>query len=412
MTEGTAIVPAGTVQSTRLRPLLRMIDGVGHWLFGGSERRPIRMAALRKAAERKTGYADWGLTPSYERGAELLEKDLADFPGRFLGRFTTADTLREHHENRLRLHAAMAEPDPDAGLKHPPYIITGLFRCGTTLMHNLLSAVPGRGFVPFWELKCPTVVPGRERIARMTVRSVRIFSPEHHTIHPLYWDGAEECWMLMAQSLRAPSFTVALDVPNYAAWLDEHDMLEPYLEYRATLEQLSQSRDTTLVMKGPGHTGCIDALHRAVPEARIVFLHRDPAKAVSPYCSLSAVHHRTFYGSYDAEAIGAKVLERFARFTEAAMEQRSRIPDESIIDVYFEDLVDDPVATIRRIGEHFGDEWSDEAEVAVRAKLAELPRHKYGKHHYSAAQWGLTADGIRERFADYLREHDLRREAC
>ena len=45
-------------------------------------------------------------------------------------------------------------------------------------------------------------------------------------------------------------------------------------------------------------------------------------------------------------------------------------------------------------------------------KLEDMPRDKHGRHVYSAAQWGLTPDGIRERFTDYLREHPLRQEDC
>lgn len=32
--------------------------------------------------------------------------------------------------------------------------------------------------------------------------------------------------------------------------------------------------------------------------------------------------------------------------------------------------------------------------------------------HYSAAQWGLTAGGIRGHFTEYLRAHEVRREDC
>ena len=216
--------------------------------------------------------------------------------------------------------------------------------------------------------------------------------------------------MLLAPSLRSHSFGVVLDVPRYNRWLDEQDLIEPYEEYRVALGYLSRHRDTALVMKGPSHTPCVDALHRAVPEARIIYLHRDPLKTVSSYCSLSAVHHRTFYGHFDPDTVGAKILGRFARFTELASARRGAIPADRILDVYYHDLVADPVATVRRIGEHFGDAWSDEADSAVRAQLAALPQHKKGRHHYSAEQWGLSARSIRERFAAYLREHDVRLE--
>ena len=408
MSDGSALAVTGTVRSPHYRPLLRVVDVVGHALLGGGRRRPIRFAELRRKAERTAGYDDWGMTPDFERAAELLEKDLTDHPARFFGRLATADTLLAHHVRRLRLRQALAARPPSSGFARPPYIITGLFRTGTTLMHNLMSAPPDRDFPRTYELLCPTPTPKREAEARSMTRISAFLTPELSSIHPFLWDGPEECWPLTATSLRTADFGVIQEVPSYNRWLADCDMLEPYLEYRAAVEYLASFREQTLVMKGPAHTPYIEALHRAIPEARIVFMHRDPAKAVASYSSLSAIHHRTFYGSYDPKAVGEKVLERFASFIEAAMEQRPRVPDESILDVDYHDLVADPVAAIRRVSEHFGDPFGDEHAAAVQAKLDDLPRHKFGKHVYSAEQWGLSADSIRDRFGSYLREREVR----
>jgi len=412
VSSATAIVPTGTVRNPQLRPLLRLIDVLGGLILGGSRRRPITIDGLRRTSAREVGYDDFGLTPDYERACEALEQDMAEHTCSFVGRLATVDTLVSHHRTRLKLRRAIAASPEGMQLKKPPYVITGLFRTGTTLLHNLLSALPGRTTLPCYELMCPVPEPGREVDAQKKVKSATYMSPETEAIHPMRWDAPEECWLLMSPAMRVQGWTVVLDVPRYTKFIDACDMTEAYRDYRQILEYLSTFREQGLVMKDPGHSPNIGVLHRVIPEARIVFLHRDPAKSVSSYSSLSAVHHRTYYGSYEPNAIGEKVLDRFAHYLSSAMEQRPSIPDESILDVDYHDLVADPVAIVRRIVEHFGDEWSDEADKAVRAKLEDLPRHKHGKHHYSAAQWGLTAKGIRERFSEYLREHELTEEPC
>lgn len=408
---GGAIVKTGTVQRRHLRPLVRWLDVLGGWILGGSRRRPITVEMLRRTAAKNVGYDDFGITPEYDRAGELLEKGIADHPCSFVGRLATVDTLVRHHQNRLKLRRAMADPPEGVGFKRPPYVVTGLFRSGTTLMHNLLTALPDRDALETWELMCPVPEPGREADAQRMTRSAVFLSPETEAIHPMRWNQPEECWLLMSPGMRCQGWTVVLDIPEYTEWLDGLSMDEPYRDYRAILEYVSAFRDEGLVMKDPGHTPSIGALHRAIPEARIVFMHRDPAKSVASYGSLSAVHHRTYYGSFDPDAVGEKVLGRFARYIEAAREQRPHIDDASILDVDFHEFVDDPVRMIQRIVEHFGDEWTDDAEVSVRTKLEDMPRDKHGKHHYFAAQWGLTADGIRERFSDYVRERELRLEA-
>ena len=72
------------------------------------------------------------------------------------------------------------------------------------------------------------------------------------------------------------------------------------------------------------------------------------------------------------------------------------------VDVHFRRLMDDPVETIRRA--YAGMERSFDPEHAdrIRAYLADKPKGKFGVHHYSPEDWGLTASGLREALAPYI----------
>ena len=52
-------------------------------------------------------------------------------------------------------------------------------------------------------------------------------------------------------------------------------------------------------------------------------------------------------------------------------------------------------------------ETSPALRVLVERFLAEHPKNKYGLHTYSAADYGLEVQAIRDEFADYIETFDV-----
>ena len=75
--------------------------------------------------------------------------------------------------------------------------------------------------------------------------------------------------------------------------------------------------------------------------------------------------------------------------------------------LYYEDLVADPMAQIKKIYGWLGDDWSDAAESGMGAWLQDNPQNKRGKHTYSLAEWGLSRKDLEPYFSDYLKAHPV-----
>jgi LPS sulfotransferase NodH len=71
------------------------------------------------------------------------------------------------------------------------------------------------------------------------------------------------------------------------------------------------------------------------------------------------------------------------------------------VDVAYDDLVADPIATIRSVYEHGAEELSIDAERAMRRYLAAHPHGEHGRHRYDLGELGLDAAALRDRFATY-----------
>ena len=65
------------------------------------------------------------------------------------------------------------------------------------------------------------------------------------------------------------------------------------------------------------------------------------------------------------------------------------------------------MGTVERIYAFAGLTLSDETRAAMALRIAEKPELAHGAHRYALADFGLTADSVREAFGDYVQRFDL-----
>ncbi len=88
----------------------------------------------------------------------------------------------------------------------------------------------------------------------------------------------------------------------------------------------------------------------------------------------------------------------------------NRLPDDRFFDLHYVQLLADPVAAVGAAYEHFGLALPAELPGAIRAYLASKPKGARGSHRYSPEGFGLTAEGIRAEFRDYIDRFDIEAE--
>jgi hypothetical protein len=69
-------------------------------------------------------------------------------------------------------------------------------------------------------------------------------------------------------------------------------------------------------------------------------------------------------------------------------------------------LQTDPVRTLQSSYESLGLTFTDAASQSVTRWAAGHRPGSQGSHEYDLADYGLTPEGVRERFADYLAAYD------
>jgi hypothetical protein len=115
------------------------------------------------------------------------------------------------------------------------------------------------------------------------------------------------------------------------------------------------------VLKSPFHLGRLAALLAELPEAVVVWTHRDPAVALASWCSLAAVLASAASDQVDLGALGRRWLSFWATETDRALAARTAADPARFHDVGYEALVADSFGEVERLYARLGLELSGAA---------------------------------------------------
>jgi hypothetical protein len=372
--------------------------------------------ALEDGARAATGLHDFGsgyYREGLERTVEALntEADLSDMGG-VIQHATISNALIQ----RLKIEDAYANhPEIDDEIIGGPVFVIGLPRTGTTALSQLVAADPQFRSLRMWESQAPVPPPEAAtqhtdpRIAQAEagLQMLNDMFPLMKTLYNSEATAPTECQDLMGMSFRTFHFDGVVRVPGYLAWLMDCDMRETYTFHRRVLKLLQWHCPPTLWhLKTPVHVFALDALVSAYPDAKFLWSHRDPAKVMGSVCSLIRYVRSWSSDRDDAGELGAEQLESWSEGIRRAMDFRHRVGDDRFADIAFADLQADPVNTLAAGYRSLGLEFTDATGRMVEQWAHEHKPGSRGSHDYDLADYGLTPESVRERFAEYLRTYD------
>jgi len=108
----------------------------------------------------------------------------------------------------------------------------------------------------------------------------------------------------------------------------------------------------------------------------------------------------------DRRVLGRQVMRMTSAMTDRlhAFRGKHANPDQ-FFDVRYDEIVSDPVGTVKGIYKHFGLVVSAEHESLMRTYLAENPQGRHGRAAYEAEDYGLSKREINTHFADYVNNY-------
>jgi hypothetical protein len=366
---------------------------------------------LIEAASRQAGLTSYG-SDSFREGLGIL---LDDF-----NRCGNADPFVDRMRSAVMMNLGIRLKITDWLARHPqlrqrpikrPLFVLGVPRTGTTLVSNLLATDPAHRSPLAWELDDP-VPPATSATLLNDPRALQRLAEEKAMLAAMpaagkyYRSSAiypNECVFIMSNDFKTLMWDSRGRLPNYRDWIFSTDTTSAYEYHQQFLQVLQSEAPGTWNLKMPSHVLNIPTLLKVYPDARLIWTHRDPIAATGSLCSLIALAHRGFMGRVDTDWLRDNYPWQTEQHANRGMDAREQLgAADRVIDVYYADLLRDPVGTMRTVYRALGDEFTPAAEQGMRQWLADNPQDKFGRHEYKLAQFGLTPEAVRARFERYL----------
>jgi len=384
-------------------------------------RRPFDAYHLMELALERSGRRDFSDHSFIEPLQRLLrayeeEADLSRF-GRRAVHFDVSRSLA----NLITLDEA-EDKDPSITERpiEQPIFITGLPRSATTFLHMLLAQDPALAVPRSWQCMYPYPNPilGLD-LRRLEVDAefalFRLLSPGVAALHPITADAPQECTDITAQVFQSLRFDTTHRIPSYLNWLDGYGHHDAFRFHRRFLQHLDaqapmdQNGRRRWVLKAPDHVFAMDAIKGAYPDARFVFLHRDPLCVVASCVKLAELLHKPFTRHVDRKALGTQVSARLVESTEEMAWAAGQDPD--ILHLHYRQVVARPIGTIKALYSHCGMALSAGVETRMRQWLKRPRLYRRRHPRYSLREFGLDAHDLNRRFARYMQAFHVTPEA-
>lgn len=359
-------------------------------------------------AQESTGLTDFGDDTLPARVALVVDRlnsaELDDTGSR-----AAALTIDELLTGRLRFVADHARLPLAAERITAPLFATGEPRSGTTLLHALLAEDEDSRALRFWEVMYPSPPPGpaaaddpRRAQADADWREILDRIPPWIVSHPyndLLGDGLPECERTWAFDFRAmnPSawWRVPIMIQNFP-----QDAHAQYALHRMMLQHIQYTRlPKRWVLKG-FHGRRLRALFDTYPDARIVWVHRDPVQVLASQIVAFGQINECLAGRLDWTQYAEGTIEG-SRANFHAYLTDPLVDDPRIHHVRYRDFVADPVATIGGFYDFAGIPLTAEVEKAMRDYLVTNRGDRYGKFTYSTDVLPVPAQQLHDEFSSY-----------
>ena len=294
--------------------------------------------------------------------------------------------------------------------------IIGLPRTGSTMVHRLLSAVPAFTALWWWETAFPFPMPGeslndptpRQEAAKQMVDWLLTQWPDFESIDPMDAMAVNEEVVLLDRTFLSTTYDSMMPIHDYGHWQAEQNHMPAFHDLYRFMQVIQHQRvlqgeaRRPWVFKTPHHLlGGISGLLGVWPDVKLVMTHRHLSQVLPSYCSMCASLSINSSSTYRKEQQGAHWTQRFRTGLERLDQLCEQLPESQIIHVRYEETVSDPLGMADRVLSRLG-VTPDAATVAALADcVAGNARESRPRHKDSAAEFGLTPEGVEADFESY-----------
>jgi len=315
-------------------------------------------------------------------------------------------------------------------IKEPVFII-GNPRSGTTFLQRLIARDTSQFLsMRTWEIFGSPSITTRRVIRRAVKIGRAVGVPITRRIRRMerLWKADDKIHRFKLRSPEEDEYLFihnfsTLKIWSFAAMVDE---AEPYIYY----DEKIPGEDNIRIMdfyesclqrhyfyhgqyqkhylsKNPNFSPAIKSLLNKFPDAKFIYLIRNPLEAVPSHISLKEREWQMLGSPMYEYACKDFILESSEHWYNYSLEVLGNLPEEQVVIVKFEDLITDADRTVRRIYDRFG--------LSISLAFQEILEHEtirarnyQSKHKYSLAEMGIDLEQMKDRFGKVMQKFGYR----
>lgn len=239
-----------------------------------------------------------------------------------------------------------------------PVFILGLWRSGTTHLHYMMARDHNFGYLNNHQaFSFNIALLSLDRLNKLLNIFVPGTRPQDNVKLTLDEPAEEE----QPLSTITPCSSIhSFFFPNNQDYFTKYHLFEGISEeekarwkrdYLFLLKNIAfYSKKRTLLLKNPHNTGRVKELLEIFPNAKFVFLHRDP---YTVFQSTRRLYHKMINSQFlqfmSIQETEELILKNNALILRKYLKERYLIPDGNLVEVRFSDLDNEPMVTLKKV---------------------------------------------------------------
>lgn len=306
-----------------------------------------------------------------------------------------------------------------------PVFIVGNPRSGTTLLHRLL-AEDGEQFstMRMWEILFAPSIIQRRLVRALAWLDRRLGSPlsgqladvetgwqEQNVMHRVSLTAPEEddylllhIWSALTVGLSSGLVEEALPYTYFDTALSEPERARIMAFYKRCVQRHlwawgHRSGNKRYLAKNPALSPKLATLWQFFPDAKVIYIVRNPLDMVPSYMSMMEFSWRAVGVPVRGDTLRNYILEMAEHWYAYPLQVFETAPEDKYAVIRYDDLESDPEAVITAVYQRFGFDMNPAYAELLRQK-AEKARNFRSRHDYSLQELGLTPEQIHSRFGE------------